>query len=1149
MYNNKGNSAETLSLGHPTNLDTPRMSQNIQTFHWRMYASISNNKHLITPQIAFDHFNKIGRKTPDLYVAYYRAFYSIPERFKENAYRKYLKQKCMIDKDFSDPEDLYHLYAKFGPTFYPLNSEYYKIVFDIDDDFNEEVYKSCYSELIFTDVYDLLYYFHTRGKTEKPLNETYYKKLYNIPEDFDYECYLKTYPELKDQCTMDKDVYRFYNNSGKIVCPLNYEYYRNKLNIPTEFDEKVYKRYYKGCSLPSEYDLLEYYNTTGCIEKPLTDDYYRLKYNIPEKFDCESYIKTYPELAEICRTKLESYKFYRENGEETYPLDYSYNRIHLKIPPEFDEKIYRQTYSELIFSNEYDLLYYYSTRGKIDKPLNDKYFKMMYNVPEDFDYESYVAVYSDLRGKYKNNNEIYKYYCDQGKLTHPINYQYYRKLLNIPDEFDENVYKQYYDEIKVNNSKDLLYYFSSVGHKEKPLNEGYFKLKYSLPDDFDADCYIKTYPELEEKLKDKIDVYKFFNENGKGEYPLGYNYHRNRLQIPEEFDEETYKKFYKNDVFPSDYALLVYYSTIGHKDKPLTDQYMQLKYSITNEMNYECYVKAIPNSKCKTKTDFYKNWSNGTVFSNDEEKEKYYRELYQISSDFNSKLYYDTYTSDFLEYNIKIVLDHYKNKKYETHSKHNMKYLINLYNLPTDFNYEYYIKMNDVIFYGQDEDTVCKFYNKQLLLKDIYNKWISSKNKTLQSNRFIENYEYIKSLHDRLNEDELRYYFLLKEFSQMYYTNDYMPFINRQRILETYEKVIVPVKRMEERSRIVKKIFFDEGSYNTNIKIMTRLKEISPNQNNSIPLIEIKKEDYTSEVDETEIYYEEIVEMKEEIQVKKETINSVEKVGYSYERNERDCMLGIPQLYDDVVTNKYLEYFSYRNCEIYSSYLLQQVIANNNFSNNEIVMFAFDAKPHTLVFIKNNIFILGKHFSVTIICKQSDNNFYLGFRNEIGQINILPLLENQATYNDVNEMMYTKQFWNNFQKENIFFHIGVPFITSSFKNVNKNGIYFFCGHPTQDLSLRTYKKSCILELLDDNETINIPDTILSYMKEYSLTKSPISFQYSTKFQNSEILELEKVQNINEYSQNNKTFCLTDKGCFTSNTYEFTMNNMLNKKYA
>ena len=1158
MYNNKGNPAEAMSLGHPTNLDTPRMSQNIQTFHWRMYASISNNRHLITPQISFDHFNKIGRKTPDLYVAYYRAFYNIPERFKEHEYRRYLKHKCMIDKDFSDPEDLYHFYAKFGSTFYPLNSEYYKIVFGIDDDFNEEVYKSCYSELIFTDVYDLLYYFHTRGKTEKPLNETYYKKLYNIPEDFDYESYLKTYPELKEQCPTDKDVYRFYHNSGKIVCPLNYEYYRNKLNIPTEFDEKVYKRYYKGSSLPSEYDLLEYYSTTGHVEKPLTDDYYRLKYNIPDKFDYESYIKTYPELSEICSTELEAYKFYRENGEETYPLDYSYNRIHLKIPPEFDEKIYRQTYSELIFSNEYDLLYYYSTRGKIDKPLNDKYFKTMYNVPEDFDYESYVTVYSDLRGKYKNNNEIYKYYNSEGKLKHPINYEYYRKLLNIPDEFDENVYKQYYDEIKVNSPKDLLYYYSSVGCKEKPLDDGYFKLKYSLPDDFDVDSYIKAYPELEEKFNDKTDVYKFFNQHGSGEYPLGYNYHKHRLQIPEEFDEETYKKFYKNDVFPTDYALLVYYSTIGHKDKPLTDKYMELKYSITTEMNYECYVKSITNPRFKNKAEFYKNWNNGTLFSSDDEREKYYRELYNIPDNFNLKLYYDTYTSDFLEFNVKKVLNHYKNKKYEIHSKYNMKYLSSLYNLPKDFNYEYYFKMNESLLNRQDEDTVCKFYSKQLLLKDIYDRCVGSKNKTQQTQRFIENYEYIKPLHDRLNEDELRYYFLLKEFNQIYYTNDYVQFVNKERILETKETVIGPVIKQEEKIRMVKVRKFNENLYNKENEMYKKLILLTTKKENTSSLSiqdipEINEKDYYYEAEEEEKYYEEISEIKEEIVVNSERIQSVEKIAYSYTRSERDSMLGILQVYDDVVTNKYLEYFTYRNSQIYSHSLLKNITSTSNYSQNEYIMFALDSKPHTLSCIKQNVFCLGKNWSITVVCKQSDHIFYSNFSHEVGQIKILPLLESQVTYNDMNELLYSKQFWNNFQSENVFFHTGVPFITNSYKITNHNGISLFCGRHVNlnpyDNLLGIYKRSAILELLDNNTNINIPDSVLSYMKEYNLTKVPLNFYYSNKFQNSESLQIEPIQNINEYSQSNNTLCITEKGSFTTDNYENTIKNMLNKKYV
>jgi hypothetical protein len=217
-------------------------------------------------------------------------------------------------------------------------------------------------------------------------------------------------------------------------------------------------------------------------------------------------------------------------------------------------------------------------------------------------------------------------------------------------------------------------------------------------------------------------------------------------------------------------------------------------------------------------------------------------------------------------------------------------------------------------------------------------------------------------------------------------------------------------------------------------------------------------------------------------------------------------------------------------------------------------MFALDTKPHTLSCIKQNVFSLGKKFSITVVCKQTDHAFYSNFLCELGQIRILSLLQSQhITYNDMNELLYSKDFWNNFNKEHVFFHPGVPFITTSYKITNNNGISFFCGCPVNlnryDNLLGICKRSNILELLDSNETINISDSALSYMKEYNLTKTPFNFYYSNKFHNSESLQIEPLQNINEYSKKNNTFCITDKGSFTSETYEIVMKNMLNKKYA
>lgn len=196
------------------NLDTiNKINNNIpENFNWKVYVNITKDNSLTNVNLAYNHYIRVGRHNSIIYNQYWKNIYEIPSKFNEDIYKKYLKTKVNLNLSFKSNQDLYHFYNIQGKILYPLNDEYYKLYYDIPNEFDTNIYSTIYSEVTYNNVIEL-YEFYNNNKNQYPLDDNYYRLYYNIPDDFD----LINYNILHNtKFNSNKDAYIHYNKIGKI---------------------------------------------------------------------------------------------------------------------------------------------------------------------------------------------------------------------------------------------------------------------------------------------------------------------------------------------------------------------------------------------------------------------------------------------------------------------------------------------------------------------------------------------------------------------------------------------------------------------------------------------------------------------------------------------------------------------------------------------------------------------------------------------------------------------------------------------------------------------------------------------------------------------------------------------------------------------
>lgn len=185
----------------------------------------------------------------------------------------------------------------------PINDVYYKIKYNVPDDFDSDLYVKRYIEIIphldglekYTSKYNEVIYNYMNSRN-KGLDEKYYRLKYDIPEDFHCNSYLKRYPEICDELTDFEEnsleyyvkIYELSNTLLKFF-KLDKEYYKIRNNISDLLNENIllaYKQKY-NVTYDMNYDNeIEGYLKEGVNKIDILDDkYLKLFFNIPDDFN------------------------------------------------------------------------------------------------------------------------------------------------------------------------------------------------------------------------------------------------------------------------------------------------------------------------------------------------------------------------------------------------------------------------------------------------------------------------------------------------------------------------------------------------------------------------------------------------------------------------------------------------------------------------------------------------------------------------------------------------------------------------------------------------------------------------------------------------------------------------------------------------
>ena len=469
-------------------------------FNWRLFAKIVNNPSVNNEEKAIEHFKKYAHNQSKIAKLYFRSIYNIPVDFDEDSYIDYLKTfNLNLDKSSIEIEKLYHFFSKSGYTKYPLNDQYYRILYRIPYHFDYISYCNRYSNVEFdkNNVNSIYNYFSSDKNTKHHLDDEYGRLKYNIPSHFCPESYKKRYNLSFEN---NFDLYEYYNKNEGKGFNLDDKYLEIRFNIPNDFNIDIFKQRYSEIKNMDKLSIFNFYNND--LNK-LDDSYYRILYNIPIDFDCLSYVERYPNTKS--NLDIDIYKYYHENSNSN-KLDDQYYRILYNIPQFFDISIYTTLYKNVKGYNQ-DIYEFYNL-NKENYSLNEEYFKLLFNLNHND--------YLDWKN-YRDN-----FICDKSlsmydTFSHFANNQnkdiYYKQVLNLDESFDWNKYfienKDYFllDEDVLDINESFVFNFISEKIKLEDIYNNYIKNNNSkISNDF-----INNYNFINKNILTETDKRSFFN--------------------------------------------------------------------------------------------------------------------------------------------------------------------------------------------------------------------------------------------------------------------------------------------------------------------------------------------------------------------------------------------------------------------------------------------------------------------------------------------------------------------------------------------------------------------------------------------------------------------------------------------------------------
>ena len=278
------------------------------------------------------------------------------------------------------------------------------------------------------------------------------------------------------------------------------------------------------------------------------------------------------------------------------------------IPENFDWKIVKMIANNQTIQNEESARIYFRRFAHNNSDLRNKYFREKLNIPKDFDEEIYIDyLKNNYNVKLTNGNilneSLYLFFNVKGKKNYPLDAGYYKIYYDIPKDFDEILYKKSYeynnnDFLKELNNAKNVYEFFKNNEKKYPLNQFYLKIYYNLPDKFNINIYREANKTIFSNKTSDVDIVRYYNKNKDS---LDDKYYKLFYNIPNNFEESTYYKRYENEchILKSlKHNLNDYYITLKNMllVNQLDDIYYRIYYNVSEDVNVEEYRKTILNN-------------------------------------------------------------------------------------------------------------------------------------------------------------------------------------------------------------------------------------------------------------------------------------------------------------------------------------------------------------------------------------------------------------------------------------------------------------------------------------------------------------------------------------------------------------------------
>ena len=471
-----------------------------------------------------------------------------------------------------------------------------------------------------------------------------------------------------------------------------------KSNIKSDFDPKIYKILNKDIQDFSDKDAEEHYYQNGIHENRL--------YKIPDDFSSIAYKYHY----------FDEFKHFNDEQLNHHFLHNGYHeKRNYKLPYYFHPDVYKKIVPSLEKMNNNNLIEHFmkfdykkdklkkSFNNFYENPENEKIFNSLNLIPNNFNENIYKILYDDL--KKLNSLQLKNHYLNQG--------MHEQRKYNLPDDFDIKLYKYFNTDLENLNNNELIRHYIFIGIKEKRI--------YKIPENFDEKIYKKLNKDLnnltDNQLRDHfmnsgfrekrayyipddfdcqeykrlyIDLKNLNNDELISHYANKGIYEKRIYKIPNDFDENEYKKFYDDLKNLSNEEAIYHYVTNGIKEKRL--------YKVPEDFNIKRYKQLHFDLQFMNDVSVYEHFINHGIQENRQYSgfNKYFKEITKKVLQNNNEI----------QNNISKNVKNNKNNENDKNDKNvkNDKDQFNLNKLPSDFSVKGYKLFNpDLIYFDKDE--------------------------------------------------------------------------------------------------------------------------------------------------------------------------------------------------------------------------------------------------------------------------------------------------------------------------------------------------------------------------------------------------------------------------------------------------------------